>query len=81
MENSTQDILRHDLRRVITEALINTHIQLEKFRRFKIGCEPSECEISELLFLDKIYCQEPCYFTKDHIKTIEQKIKKYGKKM
>lgn len=81
MEYKGQDILKQDLQTTIAESIIDKYIQQEKFRRFKVGCEVSECEMSELIFLDEIYCKELCYLTKEHEEIIEQKIKKNGKKM
>lgn len=81
MDFKGQDILKQDLQTAITEGIIDKYLQQEKYRRFKVGCEVTECEMSELIFLDNIYCKDLCYLNSGHKKTIEQKIKRHGKKM
>lgn len=72
-----QNIYKEDPYRVITEAIINKYFEMEKFRRFKVGCNISECTMSELIFLDNIFCSNKCYIGKKELETIEQKIRRY----
>lgn len=62
----------------LDERLVNLMIgksqDIQKYRRLKIGKEPSICELEEILYLQDIMCRRPCYLSEKDIIRLEQKL-------
>lgn len=58
------------LSKLITDKILDIH----KWRRFKVGCKVTDCELQELLLLSKILCQTPCYLTEEDYSKLENRL-------
>lgn len=47
---------------------------IDKWRMFKIGNRPSNCELQELMLLFDILCRQPCYLSEEDSKKLENRI-------
>lgn len=75
---SKEQIIDVDSQHTLHKAIISTYINMEKYRRFKVGCEVSDCDISDLLYLSDIICANKCHITKKDKKIILERIQGYG---
>ncbi len=75
LTNNKQSVLEVDTQKTFHKAVIKTYYDLEKYRRFKIGCEASDCTISDMNYLFDMICK-PC-LTKEQTKIIKEKIQSY----
>ena len=75
---NSQTIEQIDLQRRLNEAIIGKYIELEKHRRFKIGCPPSVCDMERLMFISDNLCKDKCYLTEEDYQIINETVIKYG---
>lgn len=75
---NAQQIQQVDLQRVLNEAIINKYIEMEKYRRYKVGCAPSVCILERLMFLSDNVCTDKCYLSENDYKIINESIRKNG---
>lgn len=76
--DNTQSILIVDSQLTLHKAIIKVYNDLQKYKRFKVGCKPSDCEISDLNYLTTILCSDECHITEKEIQIILEKIQNYG---
>lgn len=58
----------------LVDLIIGKGQEIQKFRRLKVGKEPSMCELEEILYLQDIMCRRPCYLTDKDMLRLEQKL-------
>lgn len=76
LTKSKQSILEVDIQSTFHKAIIKAYQELEKYRRFKVGCGVTECQISDMNYLHDKLCT-PC-LENEQIKIIKEKIQSYG---
>lgn len=77
MDSSKQSILDTDSQYTLHKAIISKYQDLEKYRRFKVGCGVSDCDISDLIYLSDMVCNGSCHITKKQKNKIKEKIQRY----
>lgn len=58
----------------VANLFISTSFDISKWRRFRVGCKPKDCELQEISLLTNILCELPCYLTEEDIEKLENRL-------
>lgn len=74
MNTDFKNTLQISLPKRLNQAFIDKSFELTKWRRFKVGCKPKDCELQEITLLYNILCRLPCYLTEEDIEKLENRL-------